>query len=122
MSARTVSELRFGYAKFSQLTTYEDGGLPTTVSLGLKGFDKYNPTLPPMPRITFSGADAFTQLNYGGNENYGMAALIKVSKTYSLSETVTHSRGRHTQTRPAQKLPPLHRSPLPGTSIRSADD
>ncbi|MBI4874776.1 MAG: TonB-dependent receptor [Acidobacteria bacterium] len=95
-SARTVSELRFGYAKFSQLTTYEDGGLPTTESLGLKGFDKYNPTLPPMPRITFTGTDAFTQLNYGGNENYGMAALIKVSKTYNLSETLTHSRGRHT--------------------------
>ncbi len=94
--ARTVSELRFGFAKFSQLTTYIDGGLPTVESLGLKGFEKGNETLPPMVRITFTGNDAFTQLNYGGNENYGMAALIKVSKTYNISETVTHSRGRHT--------------------------
>lgn len=96
VSARTVSELRFGYAKFSQLTTYNDGGLPTIASLGLKGFEKGNETIPPMPRISFTGNDAFTQLNYGGNVNYGMAALIKVSKTYNVSETVTHSRGRHT--------------------------
>jgi len=94
-TVRTVNELRLGYAKYSQLTSYEAGGLPTVDSLGFKGFEPAGPTLPPMPRITFTGTDAFTQLNYGGNENYGMAALMKVSRTISLSEALTHFRGRH---------------------------
>jgi len=95
ITASTVNELRVGYARYSQSTRYETGGLPTVESLGLKGFEPAGVTLPPMPRIVFTGADAFTQLNYGGNENYGMAALVKVSKTTSLSQAVTHSRGRH---------------------------
>ena len=96
LSPRTVNELRFGFARFSQITTYEPAGLPTVESLGLTGFEPGNPGLPPMPRITFSGTDAFTQLNYGGNENFGMAALTKVSNTYTVSEALTHSRGKHT--------------------------
>lgn len=96
LTPRTVNELRAGYSRYSLVTTYVDGGLPTVESLGLKGFEPGNPKLPPMPRITFSGTDAFTQLNYGGNENYGMAATIKISKTVNVSEMLTHSRGRHT--------------------------
>lgn len=93
LTPRTVNELRAGYSRYSLVTTYVDGGLPTVESLGLKGFEPGNPKLPPMPRITFSGTDAFTQLNYGGNENYGMAATVKISKTLNVSEMLTHSRG-----------------------------
>jgi Carboxypeptidase regulatory-like domain len=90
-----VNELRFGYANYDSLTTYNDGGLPTVSSLGLKGFELADLGVPPMPRITFTGGDAFTQLNYGGNANFGMAALTKISNTYTLSETLTHTRGSH---------------------------
>ena len=92
---RAVNELRFGYANYDSLTTYNDGGLPTVASLGLKGFESADLDVPPMPRITFTGGDAFTQLNYGGNANFGMAALTKISNTYTLSETFTHTHGSH---------------------------
>ena len=95
ISARTVSELRFGYASFLSITTYDDGGLPTVESLKLKGFEPGNPGIPPMVRINFTGNDAFTQLNYGSSESYGMAALTKDSKIYNVSEAISHSRGRH---------------------------
>ncbi len=96
LSPRSVNEFRLGYAKYSLITTYDDGGLPTSISLGLKGYETIPTGIPPMPRIAFSGTDAFTQLNYGGNENYGMAALTKVSHTYNLSDALTYSTGRHT--------------------------
>ncbi len=95
LGPRAVNELRFGEARYAQVTTYEPAGLPTVESLGLKGFEPGNIGVPPMPRISFSGPDAFTQLNYGGNENFGMAALMKVSKTYTLSDALTLTRGRH---------------------------
>ena len=96
VGARTVNEFRLSYANFTSLTSYNDGGLPTVESLGLKGFAKGNPDLPPMPRITFTGTDAFTQLNYGSTESFGMAALRRVSDTWTFSDALTHTHGRHT--------------------------
>jgi hypothetical protein len=90
-----VNELRFGYANYDSLTTYNDGGLPTVASLGLNGFESADLGVPPMPRITFSGGDAFTPLNYGANANFGMAALTKISNTYTLSDTLTYTRSSH---------------------------
>ena len=95
LSAHTVSEFRFGYANYTSLTSYDDGGLPTVASLGLKGFEKFNDGIPPMVRISFTGNDAFTQLNYGSTASYGMAALRRISDTWTVSEALTHIRGRH---------------------------
>lgn len=94
--SRTVSEFRFGQANYTSLTTYDDGGLPTVASLGLKGFEAFNEGIPPMVRISFTGNDAFTQLNYGSTASYGMAALRRISDTWTVSEVLTHTRGRHT--------------------------
>src|SRR5262249_450169 len=95
LTPRAVNELRFGYANYDSLTTYDDGGLPTFAALGLGGCESTGLGAAPTPRITFSGGDGFTQLNYGGNANFGMAALTKISNTYTLSETFTHTRGSH---------------------------
>jgi Carboxypeptidase regulatory-like domain len=95
ISALTVNEFRLGYARYYAVTTYDGGGLPTAVSLGLQGYGPVDAGIPPMPRMSFSGGDSFTQLNYGGNENFGMAALTKVSRIYSLSDALTRSSGRH---------------------------
>lgn len=90
-----VNEARFGGSEFYAPTTYNTGGLPTVDSLGLKGFSADDPLLPPLPRITFSGSDAFTQLNYGGDANFGMAALLQESRTYTAADTISWSHGRH---------------------------
>ncbi|MFL6446743.1 MAG: hypothetical protein ACJ746_03530 [Bryobacteraceae bacterium] len=91
-----VNEARFGAANFYAPTTYETGGLPTVNSLGLKGLSPDAPILPPIPRITFTGGDAFTQLKYGGDPNFGMAALLQTSRTYTLGDTMTRAHGKHT--------------------------
>jgi hypothetical protein len=94
--ARTVNEFRLSYANYTSLTSYNDGGLPTAESLKLRGFEPVTSDLPPMPRITFTGTDAFTQLNYGSTESFGMASLRRVSDTWTFSDALTHTRGRHT--------------------------
>ncbi len=93
--SRTVNELRFGAMNFSDMVTYLDGGLPTVESLGWRGFEKGNPGIPPMPQITFTGTDAFTQLKYGDTATYGEAALSMISNIYTLSEALSHFRGKH---------------------------
>jgi hypothetical protein len=95
IGARTVNELRVAVARYDSLTIYDDGGLPTVAELGLPGFEPADDLIPPMPRITFSGVDAFTQLNYGNNANFGMAALKKVSETVTIANALTMTRGRH---------------------------
>ena len=94
-SPSVVNEFRFGYANYTSLTSYEDGGLPTVASLGLKGFEAFNDGIPPMVRISFTGNDAFTQLNYGSTASYGMAALRRISDTWTISDAMTIMRGRH---------------------------
>jgi hypothetical protein len=96
LSPTFVNEARFGGSNFYAPTTYATGGLPTVDSLGLQGFSPDASILPPLPRITFTGGDAFTQLNYGGDPNFGMAALLQTSRTYTLGDTVTWARGKHT--------------------------
>ena len=96
LSPTFVNEARFGAANFYAPTTYDTGGLPAVSSLGLKGFSPDAPILPPLPRMTFTGGDAFTQLNYGGDPNFGMAALLQTGRTYTLGDTMTWAHGKHT--------------------------
>jgi hypothetical protein len=95
LSPHLISEARFSGANFDANTTYATGGLPTVDSLKLQGFSPDASYLPPLPRITFTGGDAFTQLNYGGDANFGMAALLQGSRTYSLADSITWQKGSH---------------------------
>jgi hypothetical protein len=95
-SAHVVNELRFSVADMDSVTRYFNANLPTSVSLGIQGFSRVSDLFPPLPRITFAGGDAFTQLNYGGDANFGMAALLKGSRTYTPGDTLTVIRGAHT--------------------------
>jgi hypothetical protein len=95
IGSHMVNEFRAARARYDSLTVYDDGGLPTVASLGLGGFEAANNLVPPMPRITFSGGDAFTQLNYGSSANFGMAALQKISTTLTLADALTMTQGAH---------------------------
>ncbi|HET8547676.1 MAG TPA: carboxypeptidase regulatory-like domain-containing protein [Bryobacteraceae bacterium] len=90
-----VNEFRFGGAWYYSPTIYVPAGLPTVATLGLQGFEPAGLLIPPLPRITFSGGDAFTQLNYGTNPNFGMASLLKESRTFTTSDTLSWISGRH---------------------------
>ena len=90
-----VNEFRFGGAHYNSLTRYDAGGLPTVESLGLRGFETGDEFVPPMPRISFTGGDAFTQLNYGTSANFGMASLKRLSTTWTVANVTTWTHGRH---------------------------
>jgi hypothetical protein len=90
------NEARFGVSDYNSLTLYNNGNLPTVESLGMSGFTPVSNLFPALPRITFSGGDAFTQLNYGGDSNFGMAALVKQSRTYNWADTIIWNVGGHT--------------------------
>ncbi len=93
--ASTVNELLLGYNARHNHPTYDSGGLPTTDSVGMLGFGPLNASAQPMPRISFSGNDAFTQLNYGP-AGWGGAANNESNKISTVAESVTHTRGTHT--------------------------
>lgn len=90
-----VNDFRFGGAWYFAPTYYLEGGLPTVDTLGMAGFEKADRVIPPLPRMTFSGGDAWTQLNYGTNANFGMASLLKESRTFNTADSLTSIRGRH---------------------------
>ena len=96
ISPTMVNELRLGFADLHGQTIYVSGGLPTTASVGMLGFGPINSSVQPMPKMTFTGGDAFTALNYGGAPSYGEAAQNQGSKTSSLADTFTYVRGPHT--------------------------
>jgi hypothetical protein len=96
LTPRLVNELRAGLISSRQNTVYQNADLPTTQSLGLRGFPAVDPGRPPMPRITFSGNDAFTQLNYGATVTNGLPASDLSARNLSLADTLTWVLGRHT--------------------------
>jgi hypothetical protein len=96
LSATMVNELRLGYMDLHLQTVYVTGGLPTTASVGMLGFAALNSSVQQMPKITFTGNDAFSTLNFGPSSTYGEASTNQVSKTSSVADTFTNVRGSHT--------------------------
>ena len=96
LSSSMVNEFRLGFMDLHGQTAYIPNGLPTTASLGMLGFSPLNSSVQPVPKITFTGNDAFTTLNYGPNASYGLAASNQGVRTYSVSDSFTWVRGRHT--------------------------
>jgi hypothetical protein len=94
-SPTTINELRLGLARQVTYNVYQTGGLPTTDSLGMLGFDPNNSLRQSVPRIAFTGNDAFTTLNYGPIPSYGLPTQNQKNDTFSLTETLTHVRGVH---------------------------
>jgi hypothetical protein len=95
-TAHLLQESRFSAADFDSLTLYSNATLPTVESLGMQGFTAVSDVFPPLPRIQFAGGDAFTQLNYGSSANFGMAALIRKSRTFNYASSLSWSIGSHT--------------------------
>ena len=95
LTPRTVSEFRLGANKYSDVTSYAAGTLPTAQSLGLQGFASGGTIIPLMPQLSFSGPDAPTNLKFGDTPTFGEAALSMIQNIYTVSETVTHTTGRH---------------------------
>ena len=111
-----LNEARFAVSDYNSVTLYSNADLPSVESLGMKGFTPVSELFPPLPRIQFSGGDAFTQLNYGGDSNFGMAALVKQSRTYNYSETLSWTTGRHALKAGVE----LRRSVLPALQTSNA--
>jgi outer membrane receptor protein involved in Fe transport len=91
-----VNELRLGGMNYSDIVTYSPGSLPTVSSLGMQGFETADLSVPPLPRITFSGNDAFTTIKYGPTNGYGEAALSMTANTFTIADSVLITRGKHT--------------------------
>jgi hypothetical protein len=116
LSARLLNEARFAVADYNSLTTYGNDGMPSVESVGLRGFTAVSELFPPLPRIQFTGGDAFTQLNYGGTANFGMAALVKQSTTFNYADTLSWTRGKHSLKAGVE----LRRSVLPALQTTNA--
>jgi outer membrane receptor protein involved in Fe transport len=95
LTPRTVSELRIGAMKFSDVTAYSAGDLPTAASLGLQGFSPAGSIIPLMPQISFSGTDAPTNLKFGDTATFGEAALSMIQNVYTVSEAISRTQGSH---------------------------
>ncbi|WP_263417768.1 TonB-dependent receptor [Terriglobus albidus] len=91
-----INELRLGGMNYSDIVTYVPGTLPTVSSLGMQGFEQGNLSIPPLPRITFSGNDAFTTIKYGPTNGYGEAALSMTSNIFTIADSLLVTKGRHT--------------------------
>jgi hypothetical protein len=111
------NEARFAVSDYNSVTLYNNGNLPTVESLGMSGFTPVSNLFPPLPRITFSGGDAFTQLNYCGDSNFGMAALVKQSRTYNWANTIIWNAGRGHSIRAGVEL---RRTVLPALQTSNA--
>ena len=96
LSPTTVSELHVGAMKFSDVTSYTSGGLPTAASLGIQGFTADNPDVPLLPQMSFSGTGAPTNIKFGGTASFGEAALSMIQNIYSVTEAVSRMSGNHT--------------------------
>jgi hypothetical protein len=96
LSSRTVSEMRAGAMKFGDVVSYSAGGFATAQSLGLQGFTDAGGLVPLLPQISFSGTGAPTNLKFGDTTGYGEAALSMIQNVYTLAESLSQMRGRHT--------------------------
>ncbi len=81
--------------KFSDVTKYDAGHLPTAASLGIQGFTADNPDVPLLPQMSFSGVGAPTNIKFGGTASFGEAALSMIQNVYTLTETVSRTSGSH---------------------------
>lgn len=90
-----VNEVRVGAMNYSDIVTYISGDAPTVDSLGMVGFDPAGDGIPPLPRITFSGSDAFSTIKYGPDNGYGEAALSMTTNVFSFADTVALNKGNH---------------------------
>src|SRR5205085_6571021 len=71
------------------------GGLPSAQSLGLQGFTSGGDAIPLLPQMSFSGVGAPTNIKFGDTATFGEAALSMIQNIYTLTETVSHNKGRH---------------------------
>jgi hypothetical protein len=95
VTPRIVSEFRLGGMKFGDVTSYTAGGLPTAQSLNLQGFSSGGTAIPLLPQMSFSGVGAPTNIKFGDTATFGEAALSMIENVYTLTETVSHTMGRH---------------------------
>lgn len=93
--SKQVNELRFAGMNYSDIASYTAGSAPTLASLGLQGFEPGDNSIPLLPRITFSGNDAFTTIKYGPTNGYGEAALSMTANIWTLADTYTVTKGPH---------------------------
>jgi len=91
-----VNELRLGGMNYSDIATYSAGNLPTVASLGMQGFEQGSLGIPPLPRITFAGSDAFTTIKYGPTNGYGEAALSMTTNIFTVADSLLIVKGKHT--------------------------
>jgi hypothetical protein len=91
-----VNELRLGGMNYSDIATYSPGNLPTVTSLGMQGFEQASLGVPPLPRITFAGNDAFTTIKYGPTNGFGEAALSMTTNIFTVADSVLVVKGKHT--------------------------
>ena len=96
LNASTVNEFRLGASSPVAYNIYFNQGYPNSDTLGMQGTVPVSSNLvPPLPNIQFSGTDAFTQFNYWPAAGLGENLSTRADNIYSLSEVVTHVRGRH---------------------------
>jgi outer membrane receptor protein involved in Fe transport len=62
----------------------------------MQGFSPVSSIEQSIPKIEFTGNDPFTQVNYGPTATYGMGVQDQRSRTWSVSDSITHVRGNHT--------------------------
>jgi hypothetical protein len=96
ITPKTVSELKLGAMKFSDVVSYYTNGLPTASSLGIQGFSSDNPAIPLLPQISFAGTGAPTNVKFGDTTSFGEAALSMIQNVYTVSESVSRVSGNHT--------------------------
>jgi hypothetical protein len=81
---------------YSDIVMYSPGTLPTVSSLGMQGFEPAGLSIPLLPRITFSGNDAFTTIKYGPTNGYGEAALSMTANIFTIADSLLVTNGKHT--------------------------
>jgi hypothetical protein len=78
---------------YSDIVTYSPGNLPTVASLGMQGFEQGSLGVPPLPRMTFAGNDAFTTIKYGPTNGFGEAALSMTTNIFTVADSVLIVKG-----------------------------
>ncbi len=96
LGPRTVNELRVGASNLSKFNDYVNTGYPTPETVGIKGLvPAISPIVPPMPKISLTGTDAFSDLNYSSNAGTAANLSSITNNIFTLSETVTTMRAGH---------------------------
>jgi hypothetical protein len=96
LGPRTVNEFRVGASNISKLNNYVNTGNPTPETVGIKGLvSGSSPLIPPMPKINFTGTDAFSDLNYSSNAGVAANLMSITNNIFNLAEAVSTTRGGH---------------------------